>query len=167
MTPSWSHDKQWVYFTTLRSGNDQIWKVRVQDSQEKQLTKQAGWIPQESADGQWVYYYSLAKPEAIWKVSVDGGQESRVLELPKGDHLFYYFCWTLAKHGIYYLDPDAPSGAALMLYDFASQEKKLIAQLDRNPSERITRVTVSPDDKWILYAVQSRPRNIMLVENFR
>jgi Tol biopolymer transport system component/serine/threonine protein kinase len=169
VTPSWSHDKKWVYFASNRTGSSQIWKVRVQDGKEWQLTTQAGGVvPFESDDGQWVYYCSTARPAAatIYKVSVEGGEESRVLELPQNDMYSYVFGWTLARHGIYFLDPEAPSGPTLKFFDFAGQMKTPIARLEKNPSERIFGVTVSTDGQWILYGLQSFPHDIMLVENF-
>jgi serine/threonine protein kinase/Tol biopolymer transport system component len=169
MTPNWSRDKQWVYFSSTRSGSEQIWKVRVQEGQQgqaKQLTtKQGGWAPVESADGKWAYYYAHpTQTPSIWKVSVEGGEESCVLELPNGSKWPH---WTLAEQGIYFLDPDASPGPTIKFFDFASQKKIPIAQLEKKTSERVWSFVFSPDDQWILYAIESFPQDIMLVEDFR
>jgi Tol biopolymer transport system component len=170
MTPSWSRDKQWVYFSSRRTGSPQIWKVRVQEGrlvEEKRLTtKQGGWGPVESADGKWVYYYAHpTKTPSVWKVPVEGGKESCVLELPKGCR---WGDWTLADHGIYFVDADAPPSPTLKFFDFTHREKKPITRFEKNPSEHAPFwFAVSPNGQWILYGIESRPRDIMLVEDFR
>jgi serine/threonine protein kinase/Tol biopolymer transport system component len=169
ITPSWSRDKHWVYFSSKRTGSEQVWKVRVQEGrpgEEKQLTtKQGGAAPFESADGKWVYYRALpAKTPAIWRVSAEGGPEEAVLNL---SNLGLYRDWVLAKEGIYFLDAKASSSPTIQFFDFASREKRLIAQLKKNPFEGIHWLTVSPDEQWILYSNQSYPRDIMLVGDFR
>jgi Tol biopolymer transport system component len=166
--PSWSRKQQWVYFSSTRSGSDQIWKVRVQEGQQGQevrlTTKQGGRTPFESADGQWVYYYAQTTPPSIWKVSVKGGEESVVLQMPRGRR---WGAWTLAEQGIYFLDLQARPGPTVQFFDFASQQSNAIAQLEKNPSEDIAFCTVSPDGQWILYSVRSFSWDIMLVEHFR
>jgi Tol biopolymer transport system component len=166
MTPSWSGDKRWVYFTSARSGSNQIWKVRVQDGQEVQLTtKRGGWAPLESSDERWVYYMGSAPPNAaIYKVSVEGGEESRVFELPPAAQ--GAFSWTVVERGIYFVDSAAASGLSVKFFDFASKQKTAIAQLEKGPAERLFGLAVSPDEQWILYAVQSSSNDIRLVENF-
>jgi Tol biopolymer transport system component len=171
LTPSWSHNKQWVYFTRKRNETFQIWKVSVRDGQEVPLaTKRGGVTPFESTDG-WVYYYAPKPAAAFYKVPVEGGEESRVFEVPQraADYFDWgsYFGWTLTGHGIFFLGIDAASGPTLEFFDFASRQTTLIAQLDKNPSKRFFGVVVSPDDKWILYSEESLFREIMLVENFR
>jgi Tol biopolymer transport system component len=172
MTPNWSHDKQWVYFSSKRTGSEQIWKMRVQEGQQSEAkrltTRQGGVGPVESADRKWVYYFAFAvpaEPPALWKVPVEGGEEERVLELPKGHH---WASWSLAKQGIYFVDSDAPRGPTIQFFDFASQEKKPVAQFEKDPAEQLLFwFAVSPDGQWILYSRESFPRDIMLVEDFR
>jgi Tol biopolymer transport system component len=170
MTPNWSGDKKWVYFSSRRSGSEQIWKVRVQEGQqgeEKPLTtKQGGWGPVESADGKSVYYFAHpTTTPAIWKVSVEGGEEGRVLDLPKGYH---WATWSLADKGIYFVDSNARPGPTIQFFDFASGEKRLIAQIEKNPLDYIALwFAVSPNEEWILYSTARDSRDIMLVEDFR
>jgi serine/threonine protein kinase/Tol biopolymer transport system component len=170
VTPSWSRDKQWVYFSSKRTGSEQIWKVRVQEGrqpEEKRLTtRQGGWGPLESADGKSVYYFAHpTDTPAVWKVSARGGEEERVLELPKGCR---WGDWTLADQGIYFVDSEAPPCPTIKFFDFTSREKQPIARFEKNPSERAPYwFAVSPNGQWILYGIESRPRDIMLVEDFR
>jgi serine/threonine protein kinase len=158
---SWSRDKEWVYFHSTRSEPYQVWKVRVQDGREVQLTKHGGRHPVESADGKWVYY-TRWETRAIWKVPADGGEEEKVHELPKENAP-----WALVKQGAYFLDSDAPARPVVRFFDFASGQTTQIAQLAISPFEDIRDFEASPDGQWFLYNVWSYPRDIMLVENFR
>ena len=56
VTPSWSHDGAWVYFASNRDGTFQVWKAPSNGGAAVQVTKQGGFSPFESPDGQYVYY---------------------------------------------------------------------------------------------------------------
>jgi Tol biopolymer transport system component len=172
VTPSWSHDGDWVYFSSARTGSEdsQIWKVPARGGEEVRLTTRRGGVsPFESADRKWVYYYSYAdspvRSPAIWKVAVGGGKEELVLEMPKGGG--NYHDWALAEHGLYFYDPHAAPGPAIRFFDFASQQTTPIAQLDNPAPDQIRGCAVSPGGQWFLYTKMSWLRDIMLVENFR
>jgi Tol biopolymer transport system component len=168
MIPSWSPDGDWIYFSSARSGRDQIYQVRARGGQEKELkqltTKQGGLGPVGSEDGEWVYYFVAGKADSIWKVSLKTGEEVPVFELPKGSA---FRGWTLARDGIYYLDADDPAGPTFRFFGFADRTSKVIARLTKGSFERVLGCRVSPDGEWILFEVRSTPRDIMLVENFR
>jgi Tol biopolymer transport system component len=158
--PSWSHDKQWVYFIRTQSGSRHIWKVSRQGEPEVRLTrKQGAVVSSESADGKWVYYTDM---KDFWKISVDGGEESYVFKLPKQS-----IGWTVAEDGIYFLDQDSPPEVTIKFFDFASQQTTLITQLEKSPFEDIRGLAAAPNGKSFLYTKLSYPRDIMLVENFR
>jgi Tol biopolymer transport system component len=170
--PSWSHDGDWVYFSSSRIGNGdfQIWKVPARGGQEVRLTKGRGdLVAFESVDRKSVYYYSLAdspmSSPAIWTVPVEGGKAELVLEMPKGGN---WTDWALAKDGIYFYDPDSTPGPAIRFFDFASRQTTPVAQLDNPAPDRIMEFAASPPDgQWFLYTKWSYLRDIMLVENFR
>jgi Tol biopolymer transport system component len=169
--PSWSRDRQWVYFSSRRTGVEQIYRARADGGPEtglKRLSTRRGRVPWESVDGQWVYYYAPADSPAqtphIWKVSPDGEREEHVLELPKG---VAAKSWTLLEQGIYFLDADSAPGPAIRFFDLAGGQTSLVAQLGRNALEKLAEFAASPDGQWFLYTVRSDRREIMLVENFR
>jgi Tol biopolymer transport system component len=55
-TPSFSHDGKWIYFSNNRTGRSEIFRIPFQSGAEIQLTHSGGEAPQESVDGQTVYY---------------------------------------------------------------------------------------------------------------
>ena len=54
--PYWSHDGKWIYFSSTRSGREEIWKIPSNGGEAVQITRNSGDIPQESADGKFLYY---------------------------------------------------------------------------------------------------------------
>jgi Tol biopolymer transport system component len=165
--PIWLGD--WVYFSSTRKNSiEQIYKVRAEggeEKDEKQLTtKQGGLARFGSADGRWVYYYARTHPPAIWKVAAEGGEESRVLEMPQGGD---WRDWAVTDQGIYFLDANATPGPALKFFNFASGEISPIARIGKGPFEEVNELAVSPDGQSFLYGVRTYPREIWVVENFR
>src|SRR5438045_3696193 len=52
IVPSFSHDGNWIYFCSNRSGGQQIWKQPAAGGQAVQITQQGGFDNVESPDGQ-------------------------------------------------------------------------------------------------------------------
>jgi hypothetical protein len=119
-------------------------------------------VPQESPDGQYVYYEKGWPAHiSVWRLPIGGGEESIVLDS------VHTFCgWTVGKQGIYFFaPPDAEGRSEIRLYRFATGEKIKMLTVDRNVSYRIA---VSPDGRTILYGQYDQAgSDLMLVENFR
>jgi hypothetical protein len=72
----------------------------------------------------------------------------------------------VTSQGIYYItQPDARSETRLIQFlSFADQKPRVIATIKQNVYHGLS---VSPDERWLLYAPNSRGgSNVMLVENF-
>lgn len=164
--PSWSYDGKWIYFTSRRSGSQQIWKVPSTGGKPIQITREGGNHPFESPDGKIVYYVG---ENSVWRVPVDGGEESLVLAGLKsgnGDR------WDVTAEGIYFVDEEVDDPAfesrwVLKLLRFENEEISVVSQLDGPPCGP-TGLDVSPDGKWFIYVqADRRDSDLMLVENFR
>lgn len=76
--PKVSPDGRYIFFTSNRTGSNQVWRMNADGSDQTQLTKKEGGYPQfTSQDGQWVYFRS-GLYQNLWQVSADGGEETRV-----------------------------------------------------------------------------------------
>jgi Tol biopolymer transport system component/predicted Ser/Thr protein kinase len=162
VTPSWSRDGKWIYFASDRTGASQTWKMPAEGGQAVQVTKKGGFAAFESLDGRTLYYAKGRDVPGLWKVPVEGGEETLVLEqLAVG--LWGY--WGLTAEGIYFYDA---STKAIEFFSFATHKVTQIAKPEKEPVRFNVGLAVSPDGRWILYAqMDQSSSNIMLVENFR
>ncbi len=130
-----------------------------------QVTKKGGREAFESPDGKFVYYHKRDVP-GIWRVAVEGGDETQVLDQGIQGH------WAVLEDGICLLNPKAMPVPVIEFFSFATRRVVRLASLPREviPFEGFPApaFAVSPDGQWILYNQADRVEsNIMLVENFR
>jgi Tol biopolymer transport system component/DNA-binding winged helix-turn-helix (wHTH) protein len=166
--PSWSRDGHWIYFSSNRGGGAfQLWKVPVNGGSPVQVTKNAGFYGVEAEDGRSLYFSkyegSGMKDEVpgIWKMSLSGGEETRVLDQPE-----YWPDWVLTRNGIYFIRHDLTLfTSTLEFFEFATHKIVPISILGKWDLE----LAVSPDGRSILYVqneFSESESNIMLVKNF-
>jgi Tol biopolymer transport system component/DNA-binding winged helix-turn-helix (wHTH) protein len=79
--PAVSPDGKTIAFVSTRDGDGCIWKIGLDGTRAERLTqgRDDSW-PVFSADGQWIFYRSLAGPTSVNKVAVNGGPSVTVLD---------------------------------------------------------------------------------------
>ena len=164
LVPSWSRDGRFVYFCSNRSGTLQVWKVPAAGGESVQVTKGGGAVAFESSDRKFLYYCKF-DVAGLWRIPVNGGEESLVLDQPKEGYWGY---WAVVDRGIYFIDPETKPHATIKLFSFATRRVMQIAAIEKKPYPGIPGLAVSPDGRWILYTqLDQSGSDIMLVENFR
>ena len=166
VVPTWSRDGRWIYFASNRSGTYQIWRMPAEGGSPAQVTKGGGLHGHESPDGRLLYYAKSPNQPGLWKVPVDGGEETPVLESLRGGFWGY---WEVTSSGIYYVDRrEIENGAyqySLNFRDFASNRDRRVLSFDKRPFN--SGLAISPDGRWCLYAQVDRSESeIMLIDNF-
>jgi Tol biopolymer transport system component/DNA-binding winged helix-turn-helix (wHTH) protein len=161
VTPSWSHDGRWIYFSSRETGDVQVWKMPASGGPKIQVTKRGGYVPLESADGQYLYY--CTPQNALWRVPLGGGEEAKVLPTVAASGAAY----ALGKQGIYFIRPnDQGSGQELAFLRFATRQISSIVTIPRPRSVNLG-LALSPDERMILYSQTDQVgSDLMLVENF-
>jgi Tol biopolymer transport system component len=130
-----------------------------------QVTKQGGFAAFESPDGKYIYYSKGLGLPGIWRVPVEGGEETPVLDQPKEGYWGY---WAVVDGGIYFVNTQVKSHPTIEFFSFATGQVKRIAAIEKEVSKWDPGLAISPDGRWILYAqVDQSGSDIMLVENFR
>jgi Tol biopolymer transport system component len=160
----WSRDGKWIYFGSSRGGSWEIWKIPAQGGTAEQLTKQGGFAPEPSWDGKYVYYAKGRDVTGLWRVPVDGGEETKILDAPPGAGWGYF---AVVEKGIYYANLREQK-VGLYFYEFRTQKSTVVRIFERFGSEGAPGLSISPDRHYVLYTALRQPNvNIMLVENFR
>jgi Tol biopolymer transport system component len=161
---NWSRDGKWIYFSSRRSGENQLWKMAWPPTRETgevvQVTKKGlGGEAVESLDRKFVYYLKGVNDEnlSLWRVPATGGEETEVL----GSVLHSNFAVT--DRGIYFI-PSAKQ-ASIRFLSFSGGRIVTIAQTTREPAWGFS---VSPDGRSLLFTEFEAVRaDLMLAENFR
>ncbi len=159
--PNWSRDGQWIYFYSIHEkGNYELWKVPFKGGAPVLVTGD-GVYGTESHDGHFLYLFKAGQP-GVWKMPIDGREETRVLDQPG-----YWNDWALAPSGIYYLNRDFQPNGRIEFFDFVTRATTPIFALEK-PASDFGGVTLSPDGKSLLFGQRELDESyIMLVKNFR
>lgn len=162
LSPSWSRDGKWIYFASKRDAEPfQIWKTPVQGGTPLQLTKRGGISPVESFDQRYLYY-SKYEQTGIWRMPLQGGEETEVLSnIDPGS----WPNWSLSPEGIYFLKFGKFPHAELAFFDFADGKSHVLWPLEKRLGWGLS---LAPDGKSIVYIQgQFAESNLMMVRNFR
>jgi Tol biopolymer transport system component/DNA-binding winged helix-turn-helix (wHTH) protein len=160
--PNWSRDGKWIYFYSDKGGGlFQLWKIAAAGGTPVQVTKNGGVFATESADGRFLYYSKHQAP-GVWRMPLDGGEESQIVEQPEaGD----WANWALAKNGIYFFDSKNHGDQGVKYFDFSTGK---IVKVSASKSRAGVGLSVSADGKTIFYDQnETAESTIMLVKNFR
>ena len=151
---AWSPDRAWMYFT--RDG--QVWKMRSNGGSSVPVTRGGGTAPLPSVDGKWLYFRKTDdEVTSLWRVPVDGGSETRVIESVFADNV------AVTPRGIYFVsNPDHPS---IQFLNFGTRKIELVAPIAHMPSWGFS---ISPDGRTLLYTTYEALliHDLMLVEKF-
>jgi Tol biopolymer transport system component len=158
--PSWSRDGRWIYFDSARMGQPQIFKIPANGGAAIQVTRDGGFAPLESAAGKFLYYTNSLFATSLWKVPVEGGQATKVL-----DGLSTFHDLAIVATGVYFVPKAA--GSTVQFFSFATNKISSVATLDKPLDIGEAGLAVSPDNREILYTqFDQAGSELMLVENF-
>jgi len=162
LSPSWSRDGKWLYFASKRGAEPfQIWKMPAHGGVANRITTNGGISPVESPDGNFLYY-SKYEQGGIWRIPLQGGQETEVVRGIAGEG---WPNWGISANGIYFLRFGKFPVVTIDFYDFETGKTLPIWTLEKEPGWGLS---LSHDGKSIVY-VQNEflESDIMLVKNFR
>ena len=163
--PTWSRDGRWIYFSSTRSGANAIWKMPAAGGPAVQVTRHGGFIGQESPDGRFLYftktwdYMGPASVNEIWRMPVDGGEETLVVTGVKS-----YRTFVVGRRGVYYAHGESGRDS-IRVHDLSTGRSKVVLELSKPIAPGLS---LSPDERSLLYSqVDDEGSELMLVDNFR
>ncbi|PYT28164.1 MAG: hypothetical protein DMG57_15895 [Acidobacteria bacterium] len=127
MLSNCSRDGRRIYFSSNRSGKDQIWKMPSSGGAAAQVTGNGGFAVTESPDGKYLYYIrSKDRNTVLCRMPAEGGPEALVLES------VVLFNYAVTGHGIYFMtQPDSRASKKLIQFlSCGDQTTKIIASTD-------------------------------------
>ncbi len=162
MCPSWSRDGKWIYFTSSRTGQFQVWKAPASGGAPVQLTFHGGHAPLASPDGKYIFYAKTlyANPE-IWQVPVDGGVEKLLSPLVRPAT---WASWAVVDRGIVFAASSGKGQPAVSFFDLAKHKVTTLGVLRAVPfwlgATRDGNTVAFDQPGW-------QQDQVMLVENFQ
>ncbi len=165
IVPSWSRDGRWIYFTSNRSGRLQIWKMPAEGGEATQMTKQGGFEPVESPDGQRIYFNQDRGSSSIWRMPITGGAEEPLFDFNQKN---YSRIWTVTSEGVYFAEAKSNTQSTIKFFSFSTRTERTVAEIDRILPGSVSGMTISPDGKWLLFPFYAkRGSDLMMIDNFR
>jgi Tol biopolymer transport system component/DNA-binding winged helix-turn-helix (wHTH) protein len=163
--PSWSHDGQFVYYGSNRSGRYEIWRIAVARGKEEQLTHAGGFLPFESRDGRTLYYLRARGGELLARPTAGGDERSIAACIDT-------WAYAVGPQGIFLVDCPAPGNGAdapevLRHWDATTGQFRTVATLDMGRSGLILGLSASADGGRLIYSRYTPASDLMMIENFR
>lgn len=164
-TPCFDATGEWVYLTSDREGDQQLYKVARAGGPQIRVTKGGGFSCQASPDGKYVYYLQSRERGGIWRLELTTGKEEPVLPEYKNRN------WKILSDGLYLLDTATNSqisqsrpGTAFF-YRFATRKVEPLGFTTPRPIA-YTGIDLSRDRKWVYFPmVDAQATDLQLVEN--
>ncbi len=160
--PSWSVDGKWIYFTSSRTRDFQVWKAPAEGGEAVRITQHGGHAPLPSPDGKYVFYAKsqYADPE-IWQVPANGGAETELSPLV---HPATWASWAVVDKGILFAGSSGKGPPLVSLFDFATHRVSALGTVKIAPFW----LGATRDGKTVVFDQPgSEQDQVMLVDNFR
>ncbi|MEK6152169.1 winged helix-turn-helix domain-containing protein [Flavobacteriaceae bacterium 3-367] len=165
MFPSWSNDGDFIYYTSDKDGEWQIWKKSLGGlDSEKKITLKGGYYSQESEDGKNLYYSKINK-SGIWQLDMSNGHELKIIDSLGTDD---YSNWKVTSKGIYFLKRgNTNNSSEIAFYNFNNKSERTIFKPTKEVPTKDNSFTIARDNKTIIYG-QSKGfgGDLLLMENF-
>ena len=161
--PTWSHDGAWIYFTNGYDdkANTSVWKAPSKGGHAVRISQGYAYVPQESPDGQYVYF---SRNWWLWRVRTDGTDERQVEGMPR---LRGLEAWTPFGECIYFLGY-ADGKSAINFFDLRTKEVRAVYYLEKPAPIWLGGLPISNDGRWLLLPLlEDASSDLMMVENFR
>ncbi|MBM3794034.1 MAG: hypothetical protein FJW31_08180 [Acidobacteria bacterium] len=156
---AWSPDRQWVYFSSYRTGQSQIGRVAVTGGEPQQVTQTGGESVQISPDCAWLYFIRDIGRGGLWRRPIAGGPENRVAES------VYRSSYAVTSRGAYYCTWPGPAGLSSIRWTDPSTGSS--REIYAPPKPIDLGMAVSPDHRHLIFAQNDyRVADLMFVERF-
>jgi serine/threonine protein kinase len=161
--PAWAADGQTIYFSSNRTGRNEIWRMKPDGSGPIQITSTGAGTVEAGPDGGWIYYQGLTPPLSVHRARPDGREASVVVE---GDVRIGMFRPS-ARH-LWFVKNPLPGQTSVVLRARSHTDGTVrdVVPMDFVPIS--VGLSVTPDERYA--ALTRNDRNgsdLLLVNDFR
>lgn len=150
-SPVWSADGRFVFFTSNRTGTEQIWKIAADKNEAGapvQVTARGGYWAVPAADGALFFTKSKDKTD-FWRIAANESAENE-RPVPEIAALGDSVKWTATRSGIYVFLKESEDFYDAKFYDFADGQIKSKPGRLRFPTQFLDSPAVSADGRRFL-----------------
>jgi Tol biopolymer transport system component/DNA-binding winged helix-turn-helix (wHTH) protein len=169
--PAWSLDGNTMYFTSNRTGIQQIWRTSLDGGPEIQVTNRGGRDPRPDRDGRFIYYLGgLTQPPAeLRRVPVTGGPETPVNDGGAPIILPALSSFAPVLGGLYFVRISSTTSEFELRYlNDRTQRSFALGDIPATKRHLALGLEISPDRREVLYLPDRRHESdIVVLENFR
>ena len=147
---SWSPDGENIYYQSNKSGQKEIWSIKIDSRETKQITKLGGFYGEISADLKYLFYVKSDGSPGLWRKDINSDKKDvKVHDLP---YLFNGDKWKLSKTGFYFKNPfNQNYQLSISHYDFLEKKTKNIVQFQSGIINSAITFDVSKDESSLFY----------------
>ncbi|MEO6588854.1 MAG: hypothetical protein ABIP06_05950 [Pyrinomonadaceae bacterium] len=159
--PIWSADGKYIYFSSIRTGESNIWKMKADgDGEAVQITKGGAYRATPAPDGKTIFFTKTEFAEEFWRVPAEGGTEEIVPEFTAAG---FSGSWIMSEAGIYFISSVSNKNFKLKLYDFTDGQVKNTSGDYKIPSNLDGNI-IATDGNVLLCSVIEQTSRLMLAD---
>lgn len=156
-TPVWSTDGQWIYFTSIRQGKYEIWRLPAKGGEAIQITRGGGRIPYPSPDGRYLYF---TRHEILRRIDLRNNRDEAI---PGLESTIVERYWHPARDHIYFSPVKAVQKAAIFRLSLQSRTIEKLIEIDGILPIWRPGIAVSSDEKRIAFCYTSYQQSDILM----
>lgn len=160
--PSWSRDGRFIYFSTDRTGQWEIFRKDVTGGGTVRVTQHGGFAAFESPDGRFVYYTKRSEPGGVWRKPVmEDGEEELLAPLQEN----FWGQWAIGRRSLFYLQVSAEGQRQIVRMDLATRQRKVLHDCKQLPVQFDSSMSVAMDESFLTWSqLDSSSADIFVLE---
>lgn len=159
--PIWSADGQSIFFSSNRTGINQMWKIPAAGGEAVQITKDGAFEAAPLPDGKTIVYSKRERKLGLWQVNTNGTDEKPIPELADVNG---WRSWTIAGNGIYFTAFGSQPPYQINFFDFETRRISNVTSVEKSPLSYYSNLAATRNK--LLYAQRDQNAGAIFLAEF-